>query len=1235
MNSALQWLSGAGFSATALGRFFWSSLALALVYGIDPGPLRYLLATHSIFALLILVSGPLRARGLLPAPGPRTDQMLGYLRSCMDIFLVSLLCLFTGGIQSPLVAGLAIPIGLSSLTDKKGRGIFAATLAAFLLFGGEAAVTLGWPDTNFWGGPTPTPWALWAPLAVFWLAGMNVLSYVLNRIHGRAMKARLEAENERSRADAAREEADRERLNTEKLNEFARALNDDPDLDRVIEKIIRFTQKQYSIDSCILFLPDPETGELVFSRYFTDTEQDLERIRFVERIRVPPGENGGILRLAFERQKPLHIRVGGKRDIFSRPYPGMELDRTIVNTLSFRWFLLLPLVIQGQPTGLLTVTSYARPEGLSRQETAAVERFGEQIAGAINTSNLLKKIKEEQIQAELARQETEILAELSRRVNESTEPEQLLQLVAALLGERYGINNAGLWAVDGSGKNLMARVGFVEGKMVHASQFPPEVTSIPLVQASGSMFQTFSRRKPSFMARIPQRILERFPVDRRIREIWQFDWFLQLPLLVNDKIVGIVAFGGSGSVRIERREIAFCEQIAAQIAGGFRAAELLRQAEESRRAAESERKRAENLNEFSRALNASADLYQVVDLVFSHLSSDYEVESSVLLLPDGRTGELLSARARAPAQLFERASGLRIVRGEEGGIIRRVYERKKPLLVHAGGKHDVFRSPYPGMEHDRALIQDLELQWFMLLPLVVQGKSIGILLCTSYMGEFPGRRQIESMAAFANQIAGAIHVSNLFTEVRKAQERAEQAREDTQILADLARKANSVLDLEGLLRELGQVLDRRFGASAVAFFTVNASANDLLLAAFLKEGELRDVVSVPESIQRIPLVPESGTLFRTFQKRNPFYLRRVSADWLRKSPIDETIYNELRFQWCVELPLLLDGQVVAILTISGSENPRRAADELHFLERMGAQVAGAVRALELLRQTRLARAEADRERDAAQIARSQAEKARAESDKLLYNVLPGPVAEELKREGRVEPLFYDNVTVLFTDFVGFTRASEKMMPHQLVEELDGCFSQFDEVARRFNMEKLKTIGDSYMCVTGVPHLTPTHAVDACLTALEFRSFMLQMAEVKRALGLDYWQIRIGIHSGPVTGGVIGNYKFAYDIWGDTVNVASRMESAGEAEKINISAATYELVKDFFICEYRGKVQAKGKGVLDMYFLLRIKPELSADDEGLLPNGAFEIKRLGVGQFDGLIDPAVPVEFPVKVNHEGW
>jgi class 3 adenylate cyclase len=239
---------------------------------------------------------------------------------------------------------------------------------------------------------------------------------------------------------------------------------------------------------------------------------------------------------------------------------------------------------------------------------------------------------------------------------------------------------------------------------------------------------------------------------------------------------------------------------------------------------------------------------------------------------------------------------------------------------------------------------------------------------------------------------------------------------------------------------------------------------------------------------------------------------------------------------------------------------------------------------------------------------AEVERARADSDLLLERILPVAVARELKERGEVQPLFFDSVTVLFTDFVGFTQASERMLPDELVAELDACFSQFDAVAARYGIEKLKTIGDAYMCASGLPQLTSTHAVDACLAALEFRAFMLQTHAIRNSVGEEFFQIRIGIHTGPVTAGVIGINKFAYDIWGDTVNTASRMESSGEPGRVNVSGDTYALVHPFFECEYRGKVKAKGKGEIDMYFLTRIKPELAADADGLMPNVRFELMR---------------------------
>ncbi len=227
------------------------------------------------------------------------------------------------------------------------------------------------------------------------------------------------------------------------------------------------------------------------------------------------------------------------------------------------------------------------------------------------------------------------------------------------------------------------------------------------------------------------------------------------------------------------------------------------------------------------------------------------------------------------------------------------------------------------------------------------------------------------------------------------------------------------------------------------------------------------------------------------------------------------------------------------------------------------------------------------------------------TENLLANVLPKNTASEIIEKGKATKMKYNFVTVLFSDIQGFTKIAEEMNPEILIDELDQFFFTFDSVVENLGIEKIKTIGDAYMCAGGIPEKNRTNPVEVILAALEMQTYMKKLKEDSQIKGIKYWDIRIGIHTGTVVAGVVGHKKLSYDIWGDTVNTASRMESSGEAGKVNISGTTYEFVKDFFICEHRGKMPVKYKGELDMYFVNSIVPELS-DEEGR-PNRKFILK----------------------------
>jgi len=588
---------------------------------------------------------------------------------------------------------------------------------------------------------------------------------------------------------------------------------------------------------------------------------------------------------------------------------------------------------------------------------------------------------------------------------------------------------------------------------------------------------------------------------------------------------------------------------------------------------------SQSLAELARKANNATNFSQILGAVHEVARKRFGSDSLFLAVLDRPQNRLLTRAVFLDDREIEIEQIPQELRSfalnKTSGVVNRTWQRQRSLFMPVVSDSWLAREASPT---DLAIARFWNPKWFLFLLLISDGNLMGLIGISGKNRVRLRKNQIEFSEKMAAQVAGAARAIELWNQ-------AVEARIETEALSEMAKLANQSSDPNQLLNVIVNLLKSRHSIDRLLIYVIDKD-KFLNLRGVFHKAEARSIAEIPGTLRRIPLEESTGSLYQTFLRRKTTFFSRIPQALLNRYPIDDLIRATGEFDSFIQVPLIIENEVCGIICFGAPASHRILRNAVPFCERIAAHVAGAIRSMELLHQAR---------------------QAQDESDRLLHSILPSPVATELKNNGFVEPLYYDSVTVLFTDFVGFTKSSAGIMPHELIQELDGCFSHFDEAARRNGLEKLKTIGDSYMCAGGLPQINYSHAIDACLTALEFREFIKSTIELRKSLGKDFWEIRIGIHSGPVIAGVIGTNKFTYDIWGDTVNTASRMESAAMPGQINISRQTYDLVKEFYLCQPRGNILVKESDI-EMYTLERIRPELSADTAGMLPSDTFLANR---------------------------
>ena len=780
-------------------------------------------------------------------------------------------------------------------------------------------------------------------------------------------------------------------------------------------------------------------------------------------------------------------------------------------------------------------------------------------------------------------EELRISNELARQVNATFDVDAIMQTILSTLAasrEFSAFTSISIHLYQAESQTLTFYKGYGEiAKPENMAKMGELIFSVPKKESLTTY--VVSQNKHFYAPFVVPAML--YPVDRNLYNIFKFTSAVLYPLEVGGRVIGTANFYTTTEYkRLNSAQVKKFGMYVTQIAAAINNARLY----EELRQHEAE---LYEMNELARRVNAKLDIEAIVQTVLSALAtvtefSDFTTISITLYEPNEDALKFYAFYGTLVNEnVLEYTRDMRLSVAGKESIATYVFSKKKPFYVPLA-------NPTEMQPADRGLYEQVHFSSVVMYPLVVQDESIGtVQFYTSGKTHPLQSSQVEKFGVYVTQIASAINNARLYDELHQ------QEAELREINADIHRRnailgaAASTLDLGVLIERVLVVLRERFTFDRVIIQVVHVEEQTLDIYGVYGENLDPEVAKKYRSV-RIPLnEQQSLTTFFLHQKQQ-MYIQHLRPDDAML-PIDRTIYEISDLTSFISFPLeTAIGLEGSILFISTTHPTDLSNEDRKFLNAVSKQLSGSLSNAILYEQSLQDRDEITRQMEIQseqareiELTNTALQQAHQESETLLLNILPAPIAHRLKSGERAIAERFESVTVLFADIVGFTKLSATNTPEELVQGLNSLFEQFDTLAQKYGLEKIKTIGDAYMVAGGLPEISQDHCEKVARFALETQIVMKNVT-LRTSTG-EKVTLRIGIHTGEAVAGVIGTSKFSYDLWGDTVNTASRMESHGEPGRIHCSEEVYEALKDKFVFEERGEIEVKGKGLMRTWFLV--------------------------------------------------